>query len=139
MSDVRNWAAFIRGRWDWTKFGYEKGFKKNCGFTDVDALVEFNGASLIIEGKQHDGQPGPIPLPPVGQMIMLRGEVANGKTALVLYGCGVCNNPAAVYDVGRDELFDFRSDPLPLRRAKLKNHMDRAMGLLGDSASKAAA
>jgi len=127
MADVRNWASFIRGRWDWTRFGYEAGFPRGCQFTDVDAVVEFDGRALMIEGKQWDGEGDRPDKPSTGQMLYLKYEVEAGKTVLVLFGCGCCNNPWAVYDVGRDEWFDWRGLELADRRTRLKHHIDRAM------------
>lgn len=133
MSDVRDWAAFIRGRWDWTKHGYEQNFPRGCQFTDVDATVEFDGRRLVIEGKHHDGSDKPLSLPPLGQLRSLQEEVAQGRTVLVLFGCGACNNPVALYDVGRKSWHDWRECSLGSRRQRLKNHIDRAMGLLDES------
>lgn len=139
MADIRDWARFIRGRWDWTRFGYEKGFPRGCQFTDVDAALEFGGDRLVIEPKQYDGV-GPVPdLPPTGQLRYLQDEAKLGKTVLVLYGCGVCDDPYAVYDVGRKEWFIWREDETcewldkQERRSRLKRHVDRAMGLLDEN------
>lgn len=124
---------FVRGRWNWTRFGYEKGFPRGCQFTDVDAAVEFDGRRLVLEPKHYDGI-GPLPAgPPTGQMLYLRDEVKLGKVVLVLFGCGVCDDPYAVYDVGREQLFDWRGDDKARRRKRLKRHIDRALGLIPDS------
>lgn len=135
MGDVRDWTRFIRGRWDWTKFGYERGFPRGCQFTDVDAAVEFDGRRLVLEAKQYDGI-GELPAgPPYGQLLFLRDEAELGKTVLVVYGCGVCDDPYAIYDVGRREWFKFQNPDTGLwlnkdqRRTFLKLHIDRAMGL----------
>lgn len=129
MSDVRDWGAFIRGRWDWTRHGYERAFPRGCQFTDVDAAVEFDGRRLLIEAKRHDGAPGELALPALGQLRWLRDEAAQDKAVLVLFGCGVCNSPQALYDVNRGEWFDWRGLALDDRRSRLKNHIDRALGL----------
>jgi hypothetical protein len=55
MSDIQDWGAFMRGRWHWTRFGYEYGFPRGCQFSDIDAVVEFNGRMLFIEAKSYDG------------------------------------------------------------------------------------
>lgn len=133
MADIRDWGRFVRGRWDWSKFGYERGFPRGCQFTDIDAAIEFDGKALVIEPKHYDGD-GPLGLPPTGQLLFLKAEVRLGKTVLVLYGCGVCNDPYAVYDVGREEWFQWRDQAgewlsRSERRKRLKNHIDRAMGL----------
>lgn len=145
MSDIRDWNRFLRGRWDWTKFGYEQGFPRGCQFTDVDAALEFDGRMLNIETKQYDGI-GALPeLPRVGQLRFLQNESSLGKTVLVLYGCGVCNDPYAVYDVGRREWFVWRDAatgewmPKPERQARLKRHIDRAMGLVDEGGRQLAA
>lgn len=134
MADVRNWAAQIRGRWDWTKFGYERGFPRKCQFTDVDAAVEFDGQALMIETKHYDGV-GPLPgKPATGQLLYLKDEVKRGKAVLVLYGCGVCDDPYAVYDVGHDQWYRFRDldgrwHDKEERRRQLKRHINWALGL----------
>lgn len=129
VSDIRDWGAFLRGRWNWTRYGYEMGFPRGCQFTDIDAAVEFDGHRLVIEPKHYDGV-GDFASIPTGQLRFLRDEVSLGKVVLVLYGCGACNSPYGIYDVNRDEWFDWRGCDLKDRRARLKNHIDRALGLL---------
>lgn len=131
--DIRDWGRFIRGRWDWHRFGYERGFPRGCQFTDVDAALEFDGHNLLIEAKAYDGM-GDLVLPANGQLRFLKNEVELGKTVLVLYGCGVCNDPYAIYDVGRNQWDTFWDDDRRWlskqeRRLRLKQHIDRAMGL----------
>jgi hypothetical protein len=132
MADIRNWAAFLRGRWDWTSFGYERGFPRGCQITDVDAAVEFDGNSLLIEAKQYDGE-GDLPDVGSGQRYFLRDEVKRGKTVFVLWGCGVCNDPYAVKQLGatarEDRFEDWRGNPKAWRRAQLKRTIDQAMRL----------
>lgn len=132
MSDIRDWSAFIRGRWDWTKHGYEKGFPRGCQFTDLDAAVEFDGRRLVVETKHHDGI-GPCDYPDIGQLIFLRDEVRLGKSVIVLYGCGGCNSPQAVRVLGtakaEDRWEDWRGRDLAERRRLLKHEIDRALGL----------
>lgn len=136
MSDIRDWGAFLRGRWNWTRGGYEVGFPNGCQFTDVDATIEFTSRvdathhRLVIEPKHWDGEGERPPLPPTGQLRYLQDEASLGKIVLVLYGCGACNNPWAIYDIGRKEWFDWRGRPLAERRQALKKHIARAMGLL---------
>jgi len=107
MSDIRDWGKFIRGRWDWTSGGYEEGFPRGCQFTDVDGDIEFDGCRLELETKHWDGVGERPPLPLTGQLRKLQDAVSLGKSVLVLYGCGPCNDPRAVYDVGRNEWFDW--------------------------------
>lgn len=132
MGDIRDWGAFIRGRWNWTGSGYEKGFPRGCQFTDIDAATEFDGRSLLIEAKQHDGT-GPCPYPETGQMLLLRDEVRRGKTVFVLYGCGSCNSPQALRIIGLDkscdEWIDWRGLGIEERRKFLKEQIDYAMGI----------
>jgi hypothetical protein len=131
MGDVRNWGKFIRGRWDWTAFGYERGFPRNCQFSDLDAVVEFDGRRLLIECKAYDGQ-GVIPSPDGGQLRLLRSEAGPGRTVLVVYGCGVCNEPYALHEIyraGPPRFEDWRSLSTPERRRRLKAEINRAMGL----------
>jgi len=128
MGDIKNWAAQIRGRWDWTRFGYESNFPRGCQFTDVDATVEFDGHRLLIEAKHYDGLGG-VEKPPMGQRMLLRDEARLGKTVLVVYGCGVCDDPYGVYDVGRDELRMWPGLDKRARRARLKAEINRAMGV----------
>lgn len=132
MADIRDWGKFIRGRWNWTSFGYEKGFPRGCQFTDIDAATEFNGHSLVIEAKDYDGEgiPGEIP---TGQMGQLRDDVKRGKAVFVLWGCACCNDPYILLHVGvqrgGDERLDWRGKPRDWRRAELKRQIDQAMGL----------
>ncbi len=129
MGDINDWAAFVRGRWDWTKGGYERGFPRGCQFTDVDAAVEFDGRSLVMEAKHWDGQ-GPIPRLSEGQRLFLLDEVRRGKTALVVFGCGSCNDPWAVRSMNTGKLHDWRDIiTKEERRLRLKLLIDQAMGL----------
>lgn len=136
MADIRDFGAFIRGRWDWTKYGYERGFPRGCQFTDLDAAVEFDGRRLLIETKSYDGS-GIIPKPDGGQLRFLRDEAGLGKTVLILYGCGVCNDPYAIHQIyrraGDDRFEDWRGFEKEERRKLLKQEIDRAMGLSADS------
>lgn len=132
MADVRDWGKFIRGRWDWTRYGYERGFPRGCQFTDIDATVEFDGHRLVIEPKHHDGI-GACDYPDMGQLLLLRDEVKLGKAVLVLYGCGACDSPQAVRILGRvkseDVWHDWRGKDIEERRKLLKEQIDIAMGL----------
>lgn len=141
MADIRDWGAFVRGRWDWTRHGYEAGFPRGCQFTDVDATVEFDGRALVIEPKHYDGIGGlPNPYSNTGQMLYLRSEVKLGKAVLMLFGCGPCNDPYAVLEVGMSREGDtphIWRDPdsglwLPKseRRKRLKNLIDAGMGVM---------
>lgn len=140
VSDVRNWAAFIRGRWDWTRHGYEDGFPRKCQFTDIDAAVEFDGRRLLIEAKQYDGE-GDFPEIHYGQRRFLKDEANLGKAVFILYGCGVCNDPWGVLWISEPPpggpLFDWRGIAKAERRARLKRHIDYALGL-ADANAKAA-
>jgi hypothetical protein len=131
--DIRDWGKFIRGRWDWTRSGYEAGFPRKCQFTDLDAALEFDGHRLVIETKHYDGV-GDLPgKPDDGQLRFLRDEASLGKTVLVLYGCGSCNDPHAMHELGTaraaDRFEDWRGLGKPERRKRLKYEIDRAMGL----------
>lgn len=130
MSDIRNWGQFIRGRWDWTKFGYEKGFPRNCQFTDIDASVEFNGRGLFVECKAYDGE-GYLPGIDVGQSRYLDWLVSEhpASTVFILFGCGACNDPYAVRNVTTGEFHDWRGMEKTVRRKALKAFIDQAMGL----------
>lgn len=135
MADIRDWAAFRRSRWDWTRYGYEADFPRGCAFTDIDAATEFDGHSLVIEAKHHDGT-GPCPYPPTGQLRYLRQECALGKTVLILYGDAERNEPYAVRQLERGRTGDLFSDwrDIPdagVRRGLLKLLIDAALGLLG--------
>jgi hypothetical protein len=136
MADVRDWGAFLRGRWDWTRGGFEEGFPRNCQFTDVDASVEFDGRMLLVESKHHDGL-GPCDYPDTGQLMALRKEVELGKTVFVLYGCGPCLSPQALRILGLrradDQWFDWRDIPsIAERRKALKYQINIAQGLTTD-------
>lgn len=131
--DVHDWGAFVRGRWDWKKGGYEAGFPRSCGFTDVDAAIEFDGRALKIEAKHWDGL-GIIPQVDPGQLRYLRDEARRGVTVLIVHGCGPCNDPWAVKRLQPGtadlEFFDWRSEPSKNeRRSRLKHLIDEAMGL----------
>lgn len=132
MADIKDFAALIRGRWQWKSFGYEESFPRGCGFTDVDATTEFDGRRLVIEPKHHDGT-GPCPYPDDGQLGLLRDEVRLGKAVIVLYGCGVCNSPQAARILGttrkEDAWKDWRGLDIEERRKLLKQEIDRALGL----------
>ena len=138
MGSIRNWASFSRSRWDWTAFGYEEGFPRNCQFSDQDAEVEFDGHWLEIEALTYDGI-GEFPTISTGQSIKLRKEASFGKTVIILYGCGVCNDPYGICVLGpmykQDRLEDWRELPKPERRKLLKYEIDRAMGLTPDTRS----
>jgi len=135
MSDIRDWFAFIRGRWDWTRGGYEQSFPRGCQFTDIDAAVEFDGRWLVIEPKHYDGI-GELPRRiPSGQRMLLEQEAGLGKTVFVLYGCGPCNDPYAIEYVSEppipgQRLFDWRGCDKLTRRSRLRAHIERAMGLI---------
>jgi hypothetical protein len=137
MADVRDWARFIRGRWDWTAHGYEDGFPRGCQFTDLDAAAEIDGHELVIEAKQWDGE-GIIPSiyedRCTGQRRFLRNEAAFGKRVFVVYGCGVCNDPYALHELGPrhpdDRFMDWRGLGRQERRKLFKNEIDRALGLV---------
>ena len=138
MADIRDWGKFIRGRWDWTRHGYEDGFPRGCQFTDLDAAVEFDGNRLVIETKQYDGV-GVLPgdgYPPgmgSGQLRFLRDEAALGKIVFALYGCGACNDPYVIYILGAhrslDRYEDWRGRSKEERRKLLKAEIDQALSL----------
>lgn len=129
MSDIRDWGKFIRGRWEWSRFDYERGFPRGCQFTDVDAAVEFDGRSLEIEAVHWDGT-GCVPRKNGGQRYRLQREAQiPGRTVLIVYGCGCCNNPLFVENVGTHEELDLRGKDLGGRRQAFKDAIDVAMGL----------
>jgi hypothetical protein len=135
MADIQDWGKFLRGRWDWTAGGYEKGFPRGSQFTDVDAAVEFDGQMLEIETKHHDGT-GSCEYPKAGQLISLRKDVELGKTVFILYGCGPCNSPWALRILGLsregDVFIDWRGIPsIEERRKLLKEQIDLAQGIAG--------
>jgi len=136
MADVRDWGRFIRGRWDWTRHGYEAGFPRGCQFTDVDATVEFDGARLVIEAKDYDGLgllPSIYDSRCTGQRRLLRDEAALGKRVFVIYGCGVCNDPYAMHELAahreNDRFADWRGRDKEERRKLFKAEIDQALGL----------
>lgn len=133
MGDIQDWGKFIRGRWDWHRRGYEHGFPRRCGFTDIDAATEFDGRSLVVEPKHHEGA-GPMAYPDDGQLRFLRNEVRLGKSVIVLYGCAQCDSPWGIRVLGAtkagDRWEDWRSGyDVTERRKLLKAEIDRAMGL----------
>jgi hypothetical protein len=132
MGDVKDWGAFLRGRWNWSKSGYEQGFPRRCEFTDVDATVEFDGRRLVIETKHHDGGDY-MDYPDMGQLLSLREEAKSGRTVFVLYGCGACDSPQGLRIIGAtkadDQWLDWRGQALDQRRYNLKAWIDWAMGI----------
>lgn len=133
MGDIRDWGAFLRGRWNWTSCGYELGFPRGCQFTDLDAAIEFDGHALNIETKHHDGTDAPLTSPRTGQMLFLRNEVRFGKTVIIVWGCGPCDSPQAACILAPDavdRLEDWRGRPLEERRKLLKYEIDKALGLI---------
>jgi len=136
MADIRDWGLFLRGRWDWTRGGYERNFPRGCQFTDVDASIEFNGWFLQKETKHHDGTDGQFSYPPNGQLMALRKEHGLGKSVFVVYGCGPCNSPQGVRILGamfkEDRTYDWRGLPVEERRIRLKKLIDIAMGWDGN-------
>jgi hypothetical protein len=138
MATVRNWGNLIRGRWDWTACGYEKGFPRGCQFTDLDAAIEIDDRRLVIEPKHYDGV-GDLPgdgYPPgmgAGQLRFLRDEAALGKVVIAVYGCGPCNDPHVIYVLGAhrsdDRFVDWRGLDKEERRKLFKAEIDRALGL----------
>lgn len=130
MADIRDYAAFVRSRWDWHKFGYEDGFPGRCGFGDIDAALEFRNHALVVESKIWDGQ-GLRPPVQEGQVLLLRDEVNRGKTALIVYGCGICDDPWYIERLTRvgKRPFDLHNMPLDERRRALKCEINQAMGL----------
>lgn len=140
MGDVRDWGKFIRGRWDWGRFGYEDGFPDGCQFSDIDAATEFHrdtcGGRLVIEAKAWDGEdliPSIYDQKDTGQRLLLRDDARLGKTVFVVYGCGVCNDPYALHVLGasrpEDRFEDWRGLTRQERRKLLKAEIDRALGL----------
>ncbi len=112
----------------WTRFGYERGFPRGCQFGDIDAALEFDGRSMLIEAKAFDGIGNPPPLSK-GQRWNLEHEVSLGKTVFVLYGCGACNDPLFVVNMSTGERHDLRKHRKLARRQELKRLIDVAMGL----------
>lgn len=133
MGDVRDWGKFIRGRWDWTRFGYESSFPRRIAFTDMDAAVEIDGHRLLIETKHHDGLMLGCDYPDTGQLLFLRDEAAQGKLVMVLYGCGACDDPQAVRYIAptkqEDQFHDWRGKPKAERRQLLHVAINRAVGI----------
>jgi hypothetical protein len=134
MADIRDPAAFMRGRWAWNQFGYEADFPRRCAFTDVDAVVEFNDRILFIESKYHDGR-GPCDYPNTGQLLLLRRLLeVDGSSVFVIYGDATWNSPQAVRVLGvrkPDDVFlDWRGRDVDDRRLLLKLEINRALDLL---------
>ena len=133
MADIRDPWAFLRGRCHWSQFGYEEGFPRGCGFSDLDARTGFDGKKLHIEAKHHDGV-GSCDYPPTGELMELRDDAKDGRSVFVLYGCGQCNSPQALRIIGakrsEDQWIDWRGSPVEVRRKNLKYEIDRAQGLL---------
>lgn len=111
MSDIRNWDAFKRGRWNWNEFGYERYLTRGCAFGDVDALIESGGRHLFVECKHWGDNDNPLPNPsepplgiPKGQWMSLH-RLAHKQDIDVwlFYGDGERNIPNYLVEVGVDE------------------------------------
>lgn len=126
--DIRNWELFKRGRWPWNRYGYEDSFPRGCGFTDVDALVEFGGLRLMIEAKHWTGQGSAAPLPKGQRMALGREAEDDGKTVFVLWGNAEENNPLRIENLTTGEITDLRRYPIPVRQDFLRSLIDEAMG-----------
>lgn len=129
MADIRDWELFMRGRWKWTAYGYDKGFPRGCSFSDVDAITEFDGHTLYIEAKHWDGV-GNVPAVDTGTLLLLKHVAEQPDvTVLLLWGCAPCNDPWAVRNMATDEFHDWRGLTKPERRRAFKAVIDRAQGL----------
>jgi hypothetical protein len=113
MADINDWEAFARGRWRWTRYGYEHGLPRGSGFGDLDATLELSGHRLSFECKAWDGL-GPLPALPTGQIQSLRQMSRNGDRVYVLWGCASCNNPLFIKALGRQRELDYDQDWRPL-------------------------
>lgn len=132
MGDIESWELYKRGRWDWTRHGYEKGFPNGSQFSDIDAAVEFDQRFLMIESKHHE-LGTPLPRFEGGQRYMYRKLVDRGVTVLVLFGDAPNNDPHAIRTLGKtypqDRLTSFERFDIADRQWRLKQAIDGAMGL----------
>lgn len=130
MSDLHNLEQFIRGRWRWDAFGYQIGFKGKCAFSDIDAMVEFNGRRLLIESKFWNGQDESKLTLQKGQELALQREAGDkGRTVLVVYGDAERNLPLYVLNLNSGSVHDLRELQPWERRWEFKRHIDAAMGV----------
>ena len=132
MADIRDYEKFIKGRWRWTGFGYEKGFPRGCQFSDIDAITEFDGRTLVIEAKEFGGT-GFLPDLPTGQVRLLR-HLAKHATVYVVFGIAQQDEPYALRQLyptpGRDRFEDWRQLGDKEKRHQLfKDEIDWALGV----------
>lgn len=128
VSDIRSPELFMAGRWKWTGFGYELGFKGSCAFADIDAITEFNNRVLVIEGKAWNGE-GLFPAVPVGQIRLLERLAKMGCQVFIVFGSARDNNPLGLRDVNSGASYDWRLKTMVERRLALKAAIDEAMNV----------
>lgn len=137
MADIRNREKFLQGRVNWTANGYETGFPRGCQFSDLDAIIEFDGQSLVIEGKHHDGIDS-CPYPPMGQLLMLRflkRKLGRNGHVFALYMDAEADSPWALRILGETKSADVWKDwrkieSIEERRRLLKEQIDLALRLI---------
>jgi hypothetical protein len=129
-------AALARGRWNWTRGGYETGLPRGCQFTDLDAVIEIDGRVLIIEAVHHASPTDPVDLggrPPMGQRVALRRLAALDEDVrvFVLYGNAQANDPQAALLLAPwpsgDRLLNWRPFPLVERRLRLRRLIEELL------------
>ena len=133
MADIRDYQKFIQGRWKWTGFGYEQGFPRGCQFSDIDAITEFDGRTLVIEAKEYGGPPALLPSLPTGQVRLLR-HLARHATVYVIFGIAQLDEPWALKQLyptpGRDRFENWRDIESREKRHQLfKDEIDWALGV----------
>lgn len=93
MADIRDPWAFILGRWNWTRDGYESKLPRGSQIGDLDGFLELSGRHLFIEVKDWHGE-GSLPKLPGGQAMALRSLCRHdGQAVLIVYGCPHMNRP----------------------------------------------
>lgn len=131
MSDIRNPARFLAGRWAWTAGGYERNLGP-CGFGDIDAMLERDGRVLFIECKDGDVWNG-WTYPPTGQARALRAlaglDDGAHTTVWILYGIAAVNDPQLLVELDAfkplDRVRDWRHLGIEGRRVELERLITR--------------
>lgn len=124
---VQDIDLFRRGFWEWKAGGYEAGFPRGCGFSDIDGMCEIDGRFLFVEGKFWSGD-GDLPILPNGQRQALqRLACYRNVSVLAIYGHAGSNNPLGASDMCDGRSIDWRDRPIHARRLALKRAIDRRL------------
>jgi hypothetical protein len=136
MADIRSVEAFMRGRWAWERFGYEKQLPGRIGIGDIDGFVEYRKHHLFIEGKHATNSIKNRFSLPTGQRLAYESLVASygGNRLLVVVGDATENNPlgAQVWQMSGGAItkreFDWTQCSIEERRKQLDKRIAAFVG-----------